>query len=76
MRQSNYGEVQTDFHTLRDWKRAYTMETLLLDLRKEMATPANKKLRQPKEGETFSYLLFPKQYLQHSKPLIYTSNKT
>lgn len=53
MRQSNYGEVQTDFHTLRDWKRAYTMETLLLDLRKEMATPANKKLRQPKEGETF-----------------------
>ncbi|CAI4062283.1 hypothetical protein N7582_002092 [Saccharomyces uvarum] len=47
------GEIQTDFHTLRDWKRAYTMETLLLDLRKEMATPANKKLRQPKEGETF-----------------------
>lgn len=42
-----------DFHTLRDWKRAYTMETLLLDIRKEMALPSNKKLPQPKEGTTF-----------------------
>lgn len=48
------GEVKSDvFHTLRNWKRAYTMETLLLDLRKEMALPTNKKLPQPKEGTTF-----------------------
>lgn len=48
------GEVKsTEFHTLRDWKRSYTMQTVLLDLRKEMATPANKKLPQPKEGTTF-----------------------
>lgn len=43
----------SSFHTLRDWKRAYTMETILLDLRKEMATSSNKKLPQPKEGSTF-----------------------
>lgn len=51
---SKTGEVTSNsFSTLRGWKRAYTMETLLLDLRKEMATPANKKLPQPKEGTTF-----------------------
>lgn len=48
------GEVKSNaFHTLRDWKRSYTMENILLNLRKEMATPANKKLPQPKENETF-----------------------
>ncbi|AET37977.1 E2 ubiquitin-conjugating protein MMS2 Ecym_2230 [Eremothecium cymbalariae DBVPG len=48
------GEVETNmFHTLRDWKRSYTMETLLLDLRKEMASSTNKKLPQPPEGSTF-----------------------
>ena len=48
------GEVKADkFHTLRYWKRSYTMQTLLLDLRKEMATSANKKLIQPEEGTTF-----------------------
>lgn len=48
------GEVKSkEFHTLKDWKRSYTMQTVLLDLRKEMATPANKKLPQPKEGTTF-----------------------
>ncbi|AMD21338.1 HER059Cp [Eremothecium sinecaudum] len=48
------GQVSaSEFHTLRDWKRSYTMETLLLDLRREMATPANKKLPQPAEGSTF-----------------------
>ncbi|CCK70880.1 E2 ubiquitin-conjugating protein MMS2 KNAG_0F02130 [Huiozyma naganishii CBS 8797] len=41
------------FHTLRDWKRSYTMQTVLLDLRKEMGTPANKKLSQPSEGSVF-----------------------
>nr|AAO25616.1 MMS2 [Nakaseomyces delphensis] len=48
------GEVKREkFHTLRDWKRLYTMEAILLDLRKEMASPANKKLPQPEEGSTF-----------------------
>lgn len=51
---SNTGQVTpSTFHTLRDWKRAYNMETILLDLRKEMATPSNKKLPQPEEGSTF-----------------------
>ncbi|SCU84270.1 LAME_0C08856g1_1 [Lachancea meyersii CBS 8951] len=48
------GEVESDrFETLKNWKRSYTMETVLLDLRKEMAFPANKKLPQPPEGSTF-----------------------
>ncbi|KTB03162.1 Ubiquitin-conjugating enzyme variant MMS2 [Nakaseomyces glabratus] len=48
------GEVNKEkFNTLKDWKRLYNMETILLDLRKEMASPANKKLVQPEEGSTF-----------------------
>ncbi|KAH3903430.1 probable Ubiquitin-conjugating enzyme variant MMS2 [Saccharomycodes ludwigii] len=48
------GQVSAnEFHTLKNWKRSYTMETLLLDLRKEMSTAANKKLPQPAEGSTF-----------------------
>lgn len=51
---SKTGQVTpSTFSPLRDWKRAYNMETILLDLRKEMAIPANKKLPQPKEGSTF-----------------------
>lgn len=45
--------VAKNFHTLRDWKRSYTMQTVLLDLRKDMATATNKKLPQPEEGSTF-----------------------
>ncbi|SCU88454.1 LAMI_0D10154g1_1 [Lachancea mirantina] len=48
------GKVNAEkFQTLRNWKRSYTMETLLLDLRKEMAHPSNKKLPQPAEGSNF-----------------------
>lgn len=48
------GEVRPNaLHILKEWKRSYTMETLLLELRKEMALPANKNLTQPKEGTTF-----------------------
>ncbi|CAG99903.1 Mms2 [Kluyveromyces lactis] len=51
---STTGEVVKEkFHTLKEWKRSYTMETVLLELRKEMATPSNKKLLQPQEGTTF-----------------------
>ncbi|KAI8928854.1 ubiquitin-conjugating enzyme/RWD-like protein [Entophlyctis helioformis] len=35
------------------WKRNYSLETILSELRKEMAAPANKKLSQPAEGTTF-----------------------
>lgn len=38
---------------LKNWKRSYTMETVLLELRVAMANPANKKLPQPKEGSTY-----------------------
>ena len=45
------GQVLVDqFDTLKNWKRSYTMETVLLELRKCMAAPANKKLPQPAEG--------------------------
>lgn len=45
--------VFDDFDTLKNWKRSYTMETVLLELRKSMASPAHKKLPQPSEGATY-----------------------
>jgi ubiquitin-conjugating enzyme E2 variant len=42
-----------NFDTLKNWKRSYTMETVLLELRKCMASPSNKKLAQPSEGSTY-----------------------
>ncbi|KAI8906372.1 ubiquitin-conjugating enzyme/RWD-like protein [Gorgonomyces haynaldii] len=39
---------------LDSWKRNYSLETLLSELRKEMANPANKKLTQPPEGSKFA----------------------
>ncbi|CCE65045.1 hypothetical protein TPHA_0J02250 [Tetrapisispora phaffii CBS 4417] len=47
------GVVKPDFNPIKNWKRSYTMETILLELRKEMAHPSNKMLPQPKEGETY-----------------------
>ena len=41
------------FDTLKHWKRSYTMETVLLELRKCMASAANKKLPQPAEGSVY-----------------------
>ena len=38
---------------LRNWKRDYTIETVLFALEKEMCTPANKGLAQPAEGSMF-----------------------
>lgn len=38
---------------LAKWRRSNTMETVLIDIRKEMATPANRKLPQPAEGSRF-----------------------
>lgn len=39
---------------LANWKYNYTMEKLLLELRKEMSLPANRKLPQPPEGSTYN----------------------
>lgn len=41
------------FAVLRDWKRSYTLEQVLVELRKEMANALNKKLAQPPEGSTY-----------------------
>ena len=35
------------------WKRDYTMETILIELRRYMALPAHKKLAQPPEGSMY-----------------------
>ena len=36
-----------------NWKREFTMESVLVDIRRDMAAPANKKLAQPPEGSNF-----------------------
>jgi ubiquitin-conjugating enzyme E2 variant len=41
------------FPVLGNWRRDYTMETILTELRREMVAPANKKLAQPPEGTTY-----------------------
>ncbi|KAL1888760.1 E2 ubiquitin-conjugating protein mms2 [Ceratocystis pirilliformis] len=38
---------------LDEWKRSHTMETVLIELRRYMALPSNKKILQPPEGSTF-----------------------
>ncbi|KAK5108382.1 E2 ubiquitin-conjugating protein mms2 [Meristemomyces frigidus] len=35
------------------WKRDFTMETILIEIRRFMAAPANKKTAQPAEGTNF-----------------------
>lgn len=39
--------------TLSVWKREFTMETVLIEIRRYMAAPNNKKLPQPAEGTNF-----------------------
>mmetsp|Transcript_34754 Transcript_34754/g.61169 ORF Transcript_34754/g.61169 Transcript_34754/m.61169 type:complete len:136 (+) Transcript_34754:45-452(+) len=41
------------FGTLGRWNPAYTLEKILIDLRTDMNSSANKRLPQPNEGETF-----------------------
>lgn len=43
----------TKFATLAHWRREYTLETILTELRRDMASPANRKLPQPPEGSNF-----------------------
>ncbi|KAG6522676.1 hypothetical protein ZIOFF_019823 [Zingiber officinale] len=42
-----------EFDMLSNWQREYTMEDILTQLKKEMATPHNRKLIQPPEGTYF-----------------------
>ncbi|THU95018.1 UBC-like protein [Dendrothele bispora CBS 962.96] len=48
------GEVDpSKLSVLYNWNRQFTMETLLVEIRKEMASFNNRKLPQPPEGSTF-----------------------
>jgi ubiquitin-conjugating enzyme E2 variant len=40
--------------SLEHWKREYTLETILTELRRDMVSPINKKLAQPPEGSMYS----------------------
>jgi len=51
--QSNGVVDATRFHVLAQWKNTYSLETVLTELRKEMASPQNRKLPQPHDGTTF-----------------------
>jgi len=44
------------FPMLASWKRESTMEDILLQLKKEMMSPQNRKLSQPPEGVSFLFL--------------------
>lgn len=52
--QTNGDLIISKFPTISNWKPSYSLEIILLDLRKLMASPANKKLLQPNEGETYT----------------------
>lgn len=41
------------FHVLSNWNSKYTIETILVELRREMASHHNRKLQQPPEGTTY-----------------------
>jgi ubiquitin-conjugating enzyme E2 variant len=48
------GEVEpSKFDILGNWKRSYTIEHVLVELRKNMSSASNKKLSQPAEGSTY-----------------------
>lgn len=41
------------FHVLSNWNSKYQIETILVELRREMASHHNRKLPQPPEGTTY-----------------------
>ncbi|KNC51899.1 uncharacterized protein AMSG_12121 [Thecamonas trahens ATCC 50062] len=45
--------VPSKLSTLKNWRREYGLETILMALKDAMRSSANKKLSQPAEGETF-----------------------
>ncbi|KAF2266949.1 UBC-like protein [Lojkania enalia] len=51
---SRNGKVDpTKLPCLVQWKREFTMETILIELRRYMALPQHKKIPQPPEGSTY-----------------------
>jgi ubiquitin-conjugating enzyme E2 variant len=42
------------FAALSQWRRQYTLETVLTELRRDMASSSNRKLPQPPEGQFYS----------------------
>ncbi|GFZ15825.1 MMS ZWEI homologue 1 [Actinidia rufa] len=53
------------FPMLADWQREYTMEYILLQLKKEMMSPQNRKLAQPPEGVSVSLRHLGRDILSH-----------
>ncbi|CAM6091014.1 unnamed protein product [Calypogeia fissa] len=41
------------FSMLAQWRREFTMENILVELKREMSAPSNRKLQQPPEGSLF-----------------------
>ncbi|GIX61662.1 UBIQUITIN-CONJUGATING ENZYME E2, putative [Babesia caballi] len=41
------------FPGLKNWRRNSTIEAVLVDIRRHMATPANRRLPQPEEGDCY-----------------------
>jgi len=50
---SDYTQVDPRFPILAQWKSHYDIEKLLVEIRKELASPVNRKAPQPPEGATF-----------------------
>lgn len=53
---NNFQVEPSHFPMLADWKRECTMEDILMQLKKEMTSPQNRKLAQPPDGLSFFYL--------------------
>ena len=47
------GVVQCDLPAISNWNRNMTIESILVNLKNSMASPANRRLSQPPEGSTF-----------------------
>ncbi|ANQ07719.1 Ubiquitin-conjugating enzyme E2 [Plasmodium coatneyi] len=45
--------IKNNLPILKNWNRNYTIETILIALRQEMLSSANKRLPQPNEGEMY-----------------------
>eukprot|EP00397_Hematodinium_sp_SG-2012_P066135 GEMP01098118.1.p1 GENE.GEMP01098118.1~~GEMP01098118.1.p1 ORF type:complete len:108 (+),score=16.74 GEMP01098118.1:242-565(+) len=48
------GTIKATWGVLGQWKREYTIETVLDQLRRDMATAQNRKLAQPPEGTKYT----------------------
>lgn len=48
---------------LANWQREYTMEDILMQLKKEMLSPQNRKLAQPPEGVLILFLVIANVFI-------------